>query len=83
MLLLNTENWLSEISRARQQKRKENRMIIVPIVIVWLVAVIGIFIMKKTEPDIYKVYKIYALLVAMIFTLFLIGYVLILDKGVT
>lgn len=40
------------------------------IAFVWLVCMVGIYSMKKIQPDSYKAYAVYALAVCVIFTCF-------------
>lgn len=45
------------------------------IAFVWLVCLVGIIVMKKIQPDLYKAYAIYALAVCVIFTCFVGWYI--------
>lgn len=48
---------------------------IVLILLVWAIAVVCIFIMKKIEPDDYKIYSVYALAVCVALTAFVVWHV--------
>ena len=44
------------------------------LLIVWIAGIIGIWIMKKVEPDTYKAYAVYVLAIEVLFTVFVVQY---------
>lgn len=61
------------VTKITDEERKEVREMWL-LLLVWIVGISCIAIMKKIEPEIYKVYTLYVLAIELIFTVSLIQY---------